>query len=166
MNLSSRQAWTLGGGGVLGVLLIAVGLAWDAPARECLNAKGPWNSRVCLEYGPDLSWAPPLLVLLGIACIVVAGVGAFTSSRRAGVLTLGGAAAFILIGMGLAWDGPVGDITYGSIMEGRPPTASTFPKQGLDAGMAWLPPTLLTAGIIVAIITVALALSPWGRGKA
>ena len=109
MNLSSRQAWLLGGGGVLGVLLIAVGLAWDAPARECLNAKGPRDNRVCLEYAPDLTWAPPLLVLLGIVCIVVAAVGAFTPSRRAGVLTLGGAAAFILIGMGRLWDGPVGE---------------------------------------------------------
>ena len=152
MNLSSRQAWTLGAGGVLGVLLIAWGLAWDAPASECI-AKGTLNDRYCV-YALDLSWAPPLLVLLGIACIVMAAAGAFTSSRRAEVLTLGGSLAFVLIGMGLAWDGPVADINPVSIVG------------ELDFDPAWLPPALLTAGIIVAIVTVALALSPWGRGKA
>ena len=172
MNLSARQAWTLGVGGVLGVLFIAVGLAWNPPrAGECLARRFTPDPRdgvseVCLDNAAQLSWVPLLLVLLGIVVIVVGVVGAFASSRRAGVLTLGGSLAFVLIGMGLAWDG----YSRGGCMEWIDrPALGPNPLECVrftGASTNSLPPVLLTAGIIVAIITVALALSPWGRGKA
>ena len=170
MNLSARQAWTLGAGGVLGVLFIAVGLAWNPPpAGMCLAGSatevGGLGRAYCLDNAAQLSWAPPLLVLLGIVVIVVGAVGAFTSSRRAAVLTLGGSLAFILIGMGLVWDGssPGGCLQW--VQERWRYPVECVSYTGATSADS-LPPVLLTAGIVVAIITVALALAPWGRGKA
>ena len=105
-------------------------------------------------------------MLLGIVVIVVGVVGAFASSRRAGVLTLGGSLAFVLIGMGLAWDG----YSRGGCVEwiDRPrlgPNPLECVRYTGATSADSLPPVLITVGIIVAIITVALALSPWGRGK-
>lgn len=70
VKLSPRKAWTLGVGGFLGVLLIAVGLLWDAPGGECLTYASSRDLqesvRICIDYAANLSWLPPALTTAGI----------------------------------------------------------------------------------------------------
>ena len=70
MNLGPRKGWTLGVGGFLGVLLIAVGLLWDAPSGECVTYASSRDVQesvsICIDYTANLSWLPPALTTAGI----------------------------------------------------------------------------------------------------
>ena len=70
MNLGPRKAWTLGVGGFLGVLLIAVGLLGDAPSGECVTYASSRDVQesvsICIDYTANLSWLPPALTTAGI----------------------------------------------------------------------------------------------------